>query len=524
MAPNINLIIHNIASIISAITAFGVALFLFLNGQRKTANITFACTFFLAAIFTVSHVVGVSVSDPELSRMILMFNLTVFFIGAFNLHAVYAVIGKEKENMLLIKTVYALACGFVLFFVLFPDLFLLPSVPKMYFPNYYNPTMFNWIRVAFLHVIIVPYAVIVLYRAYAASQLESEKKRLKYFILTMVIGYGVAFIPNLLVYDIPVNPILGMAFATICAIPLIYGAVRYELFNIQVIAKQAFLYSIAVGVVGGIIVLLSYLDSWIAQIYPGFPSWSLALFSAVLAVTASVIVWKGLREGDLLKAEFITTVTHKFRTPLTYIKWASDNLLNPELSAEDKKAQIEYIRAANEKLVELTNILTSASDADNKEYGYALKKTDLSHSVEDVIRSLESQIKIKHFTIHKNIEPNLFAKFDDARIKFVIQVLLENALHYSKDGGTITVTTSGTHRDVMCTIADNGIGMNPTQISLLFSKFFRSDAARKLDTEGMGIGLFVTQRIVEKHGGKIWAESPGEGKGSSFHFSLPRVS
>jgi signal transduction histidine kinase len=523
MAPIFHLIIHNISAIVSAVTAVGVALFIFLNGKRQTANITFALVFFSTAIFYVSHVVGVNVVDPELSRQAFMWNLVIFFIGAFNLHAVLAALNKHKEHEILIACTYVFAIVATIFFILFPDLFLLPSVSKMYFQNYYVPGVFNWIRIVYLYVLIVPYCIYELYVAYKKTLVVSEKKQLKYFMLTMLVGYSSALLPNFLIYNIEIDPIWGILFVVLCSFPLIYGALKYELFNVQVIAKQAFLYSLAVGAVGGFISLLNFSSTLIAREYPGFPTWSLSLVSAVLAVSAAVIVWKGLREGDLMKAEFITTVTHKFRTPLTYIKWATDNLVSPDLSLEDRKAQVEYIRAANEKLVELTNILTTASDAENKGYEYNLKREDVSKVVEEVTGTLTEHLKIKELSLVKNLEPNLFAKFDETRLKFVIQVLFENALHYSFEKGTITVSTSATHKEVVVSVTDTGVGMNQTQLELLFTKFFRSDAARKADTEGMGIGLYVSNKIIEKLQGRIWAESAGEKKGSSFHFALPRV-
>lgn len=523
MGPAIHLLLHNVSAIVSIITALGVTLFLFLNGHKKTANITFACVFLFTAIFYVSHVIGVNVTDPNLSRFILMFNLAILFIGAFNLHAVFAVLKKEKENHLLIACVYVAALVITIFFIIFPDLFLLPSVPKMYFTNYYVPGAFNFVRILFLYCLLIPFCLIELFIAYRKSTVQSEKNQLKYFMVTMIVGYGVGLVPNFLVYDIAIDPLWGILFVVVCAVPLVYGALKYELFDIRVIAKEAFLYSLAVLGVGGVITLLNYANAWIVQVNPGFPAWTIALASAVLAVTASVIVWRGLREGDLMKAEFITTVTHKFRTPLTYVKWASDNLTSPTLKPEDIKTQVEYIRAANEKLVELTNILTTASDAENKGYQYDFKTADFSKTVAEVAASLENQLHMKSLTLVKNLTPDLLAHYDDVRMKFVIQVLLENAIHYSSDKGTITLTTELRHKDVVLSVSDTGVGMNPTQLNLLFSKFFRSDAARRLDTEGMGIGLYITKRIMEKHDGKIWAESAGEGKGSTFYISLPHV-
>jgi signal transduction histidine kinase len=518
------LVIHNIGAIVSAITAVGVAFFLFINGRRQTENVAFAMVFLATALFYISHVIGVNISDPNLSRWVLMGNLVVLFIGAFNYHAVLATIKKDKEHTILISSVYAAASIITIFFLIFPDLFLVPSVPKMYFPNYYEPGIFNWVRILLLYIVLIPASLFALYGEYKRTPFDAKKKQLKYFMITMIVGYGVALIPNFLIYNIPVDPIWGIFFVVICAIPLTYGALKYELFNVQVIAKQAFLYSLAVGAVGGLITLINYSSLWVSSINPHFPTWTLALVSALLAVSASVIVWRGLREGDVLKAEFITTVTHKFRTPLTYIKWATDNLASGNLSDEDRKNQIEYIRAANEKLVELTNILTTASDAERAgEYAYSLKPANLSHTLEEVIKGLEKQFAMKQLKIERAIGPDLKARFDDTRLKFIIQVLLENALHYSMPKGTITVSARATHREVICSVKDTGLGMTEEQLSLLFSKFYRSDEARKLDTEGMGIGLFISSRIMDKHKGRIWAGSEGPGKGSTFSFSLPRV-
>jgi signal transduction histidine kinase len=518
------LVIHNIGAIVSAITAVGVAFFLFINGRNKIENITFAMVFLTTALFYVSHVIGVNIADPNLSRWVLMGNLVIFFIGAFNYHAVLAALKKDKEHTVLLACIYASAAIISIFFLIFPNLFLLPSVPKMYFLNYYEPGVLNWVRIVFLYCILIPASVHALYKEYKQTKDIAYQRQLKYFMLTMIVGYGVGLVPNFLVYNIPVDPIWGIFFVVVCTVPLVYGALKYELFSVQVIAKQAFLYSLAVGAVGSFITFLNYASVWIARINPNFPTWTIAFVSALLAVSLSVIVWRGFREGDFLKAEFITTVTHKFRTPLTYIKWATDNLDSGKLSEEDKKAQISYIRAANEKLVELTNILTTASDVESTQaYNYNLKSDDFSKTVEEVIGALGDQFEIKKITIVKNIEPNLIARFDSNRLKFILQVILENALHYSTTKGTVTVEARGTNHEVICSVKDSGVGMSEEQITHLFSKFYRSDEARKLDTEGMGMGLFISARIIEKLGGRIWAESEGKGKGSNFLIALPRV-
>ncbi len=523
LGPNISLIIHNVASIVSAITSIGLVLFLFINGKRNTANIAFALMFVAAIVFIISHVIGVNISDPELSRNILFFNLAVFPIGFFVLHATLALINKDKENRILLIVTYVVGIVSMVFFLIFPETFLLPSVSKMYFPNYYEPGIFNLWRVIFLQGLIIPYSVYKIYQAYKETSIPSEKNQFKYFMYTMVIGFGLSFLPNLLVYGIPFDPLYGMAFAIPCAIPLIYGAIKYELFNVKIIAVQAFLYTIAVVSIGGIISLLNYLNIWLADFYPNFPSWTTALVSAVLAVTVSVFVWRHLRQNDILKYEFITTVTHKFRTPLTYIKWATENLSGAHMTDSERINHANNIKSANEKLIELTTILANVSEAESKTYDYKIEKRDLNVVVEEIIDALSTQLKSKNLNIVKNLDKDGFALFDLSRMKFVLQVLIENALHYTPQGGTIVIESKQEKSNCTLSVHDSGIGMTKEQIDLLFSKFYRGSEARKADTEGMGIGLYISKQIMEKHRGKIWAVSEGTGKGSTFFISLPRA-
>jgi signal transduction histidine kinase len=326
VSAEIHLSIHNILAVVSSIVTLGLTLFTYLNGRHKLANILLACQFLSIAVFLVSHVMGVNVRSPELSKTIFMFNLANFFIAAFNLHVVFVLIGKEKEKRYMVNFVYISAIVLSVLFLLFPVLFLLPSVPKMYFPNYYEPGILNWTRVVFVFVLIIPYAIHELYKGYRRASSDLEKKRLKFFILTMIFGYSVGILPNLLVYNLPVDPLLGMPFALFFTIPFIYGAVQYELLNVKVIAKQAFWYSLAVFSVGGVITLFNLVTNQINNLYAGFPTWVISLVSSIVAVAIAVLVWKKMREGDLLKYEFITIATHKFRTPITVIKWSADVL------------------------------------------------------------------------------------------------------------------------------------------------------------------------------------------------------
>lgn len=513
------LIMHNVGFIASAVAGVGVFCFLLLNKPRSRGSILFSLFIVAAIVFLVSHVIGTNISDPDLSRKVLMLNISVIFIGMFHLHAIIAAIGTERKHYIPLVLIYLLGFGMAGYFIINPEMFLVQSVPKMYFPNYYEPGPLNWLRTLYLYGICVTYMVSVSFLTYYRAKETKQRKQWKYITIGLVFAYATGYIPNFLIDDIEINPLWGMACLTLFIAPLLYAAIKYELMGIKIIAKQALIYSIAVGVVGGLIALLDYMSRFVESAYQGFPIWLIPLISGVVVVSIAAVVWRQLREGDLLKYEFITIVTHKFRTPLTHIKWASENLIASNLPTENR-TQVEYIQTANAKLVELTNVLANASEAENS-YEYRPKQMEFAPLIEEALGSLNDQISSKRIQITRAIEPGIQAFVDAGRIRFVIQTLLENAVNYTPENGTVFISVRADGSQAVCEVKDSGIGIPKDEMQYLFSKFYRGDKAQHTDTEGLGIGLFMCKEILSKHKGKIWAESEGTGKGSSFLFSVP---
>ncbi len=519
---SILLTVHNVGFIVSAIATIGLCLFLFLNNTKSAVTRTMAFTTLFVAVFIISHVAGVNVADPNLSREILMFNLSLFIVGVVNVHSMLAFTNEVKQNRFILILLYSSAILFCLLFILKPYLFLLPSVPKLYFPNYYVPGILNWVRIAFLYGICIPFMVCKLATYRKNAQDVKVRKQTVYYISAIIFGYGFGFVPNFLVYDIPVDPVLGMSFMVFAAVPMIYGSIKYELFDVKVVAKQAFLYGVTVATLGAFIALFNFFNQWLLDRYPLLPWWITPIVISLFTVIAGVLVWNKLRESDLMKYEFITTATHKFRTPLTHIKWATDNLLQKELDT-DSRLQVDYIRSANSRLVELTDTLVNASESDENDYVYQFKPQNFSTLVESELDILQNQISEKRLRITKDIQADYFVIADENRINFVIQTILENAINYTEANGDIAITIRGdkNKKHVTCAVKDSGIGIAKEEMPFMFTKFFRGSPARRADTEGMGIGLFVAKRIIGRHNGKLWAESEGAGKGATLSFSLP---
>lgn len=523
MSDSAHLIIHNIFSLLSVISGIGFGLFIYLNDRKSKLNITMAMVFVGAAIFSLSHLIGVNVADPELSRNVFMFNLVVFFIAAFQVHAAYVFTGNtSKSSKVIISCFYISAIILTIFFALNKDLMFHASVSKMYFPNYYDASSLTLVRTFFLQFLAVPFSMYVLIKKSRSVTDVTQKRQYKFFIWTLLIGHGLGVIPNFLVHNIQIDPAFGMMFSFLSIIPAMYGSVKYELFSVKVIAKQAIFYSIAVVLMGGVITILNYIDQVLRSNVPDFPVWALPLLSSVAAISVGVVVWKNLRESDIMKSEFISIVTHKFRTPLTHIKWSSENLSKSTLDS-DQGDHLRYIQTANEKLVELTDLLVTVSSTERTDLIYRYENMDISELAKETITNVLNQIDSRKIKADVNLTPDLIANIDTPRIRFVMQTFIENAIHYGGADPRIEVKTSKDSNHVTFRVTDHGIGITKDTLPFLFQKFYRGKEARLADTEGMGIGLFMAKKIIQRHKGKIGAESNGANKGSTFYFSIPLV-
>ena len=515
-----NLLIHNIGSVLSAIAALSLALFTYFGHPRKVANTTLALTMFSVSVFYISHVIGVNLADPLASRTALMFNVSIIFIVMFNVHCVLAVIGQAHKKRFLIAFFYAVGISLTVFYWLQPDTFLAPSVPKLYFPNYYEAGNYHWVMRVIFNFIIPIYFLIAMFKAYQHGD-PIMRNRLKYFFLALTLGYSIGFIPVLLVFNIPVNPNWGLFFIFFYAVPFVYGALSYQLLDIKIVAKRAFLYALIVVSMSLSIIFISFSNNFITARYPTFPLWLIPSLASLIAVGIGVFVWRKVRETDWLKYEFITVVTHKFRAPLTHIKWATEELMKIKLLPVQRQ-QIEDIKISNDRLVELTDLLTNVPEPGKEKYAYHREAVALGAFIRETVTPYLKWFSEKKVRIALQIAPNLpEVFFDQAKMRLALRTLLDNALAYTANGGAVIVAAKTTNRLAIIQVKDTGFGIAHQDQPQIFSKFFRSTAAKRADTEGLGIGLFMAKTIVQRHGGKIQVFSEGEGKGSSFTILLP---
>ncbi|MBU3965999.1 MAG: PAS domain-containing sensor histidine kinase [Euryarchaeota archaeon] len=227
------------------------------------------------------------------------------------------------------------------------------------------------------------------------------------------------------------------------------------------------------------------------------------------------------------KSEFLSNMSHELRTPLNSIIGFTE-LLKMNLHGESDQKQLRYVDNVLTSGKFLLNLINDILDLSKVEAG-KIELVIEQMSVTDVINETLALIKetaIKHHVIlKKDIEEGLTIIFADRmRLKQVLFNLLSNAMKFSKpEGGTVTITARREGDMVGFSISDTGIGIKEEDMDKLFNTFEQLDPGITQKYGGSGLGLMISKRLVELHGGKIWAES-NYGIGTTFYFTLPIVS
>ncbi len=230
------------------------------------------------------------------------------------------------------------------------------------------------------------------------------------------------------------------------------------------------------------------------------------------------------KEIEQMKTEFVSISAHQLRTPLSAIKWTLKMLLDGDLGplTTEQREFIEKTYHSNERMINLINDLLNVARIEEGRYLYKLVLEDFLSIVEKVFNSFSEIAKRKNidFQFEKPKEKLPKVKVDVEKITLAVENLIENAIRYTLPGGKVVVKLEKKAKEIEFSVKDTGVGIPKDQQKRVFSKFFRGANVLKLETEGSGLGLFITKNIIEAHGGKIWFESE-EGKGTTFYFTIP---
>jgi signal transduction histidine kinase len=247
-----------------------------------------------------------------------------------------------------------------------------------------------------------------------------------------------------------------------------------------------------------------------------------------MEITERKLAEQKLKEINKLKSEFLRRASHELKTPLVSIKGNADLLLNIHSDKLDSDSMliIDEILEGCVRLENLIKDLLEASKLESEQIQLKITEEDLSFLIRFCVREINGLSNSRNHTISLEIHDKIFAKFAKEEIHDVITNLLTNAIKYMTPGGMIYIKTIIEEDVVVVSVKDNGIGFTDDEKQNIFQQFGKIERYGKgmeVISEGTGLGLYISKRIVELHGGKIWMESKGRKKGSTFYFSLPIV-
>lgn len=234
--------------------------------------------------------------------------------------------------------------------------------------------------------------------------------------------------------------------------------------------------------------------------------------------------YEELKKLDKAKSEFVSMASHQLRTPLSTIKGYASMLFEGSYGKLEPKQEekLKNILASNERLIDLVNDLLDISKIDLGKMELNNTAFQMEKLVDDCCREIMPLAKEKglKFTWEKPAIPLPIIEADELKIKEAISNLLDNSVKYTKTG-EIIVKLEEAGSSLRLSIKDTGEGITAEDAEKLFQTFGRGSAGINTFIEGAGLGLMVAKRFVDLHKGKLWVESEGAGKGSTFYLELP---
>jgi signal transduction histidine kinase len=317
---------------------------------------------------------------------------------------------------------------------------------------------------------------------------------------------------------------------------LAYLIVRYEAFNIKLLAAQALVVAL-IALIGS---QFFFIQNQTNKVLTALTLVISAFFGWILINSVKKEVERKdqlqkisnslakanerLKELDNTKSEFISIASHQLRTPLTAIKGYLSLVLEGSYGPVSVEVHdvLEKINAANGNLIKLVEDLLNVSRIETGRVQYRFEPVRLETLVKDVTDMFLPLAKDHGLELDINFprKPLPELSLDAARIREAVANLIDNAIKYTQKGG-VTVSVESNSYVARVIVSDTGVGIRQDEQENLFRKFVRSEESTKVSVAGTGLGLYVGKNFVEAHGGHIWAESDGFNKGSRFIIELP---
>lgn len=523
------ILIHRV--VVFLIIALGIFLsFWVLSENRKNRlhQIFFIMTIFVLLWNLFAHLglFAINVESAIFWYRLNVGTVSLFFIATY-FFAIYFP-KKISENKLLSKVVILLG-GILFFLSTFTSLIVKDTILKEWgMEIIFGEGKFFFYGVTTILTFLILYIFIKKYFLLS----RKEKLKVEYVLMGIFIFALMNFIFNVGAH-IFLGTVRYQYFADYSAIFFLgftaYAIAKQKLFEIKVVLTQFLVGLIAILLLVNIIVaetLFEYI--WKSGLFIVFLFFGYLLIKSVMREikqrTETQKLYEEVNRLSKAKSEFISITSHQLRTPLTAVKGYISMLIEGSYGKLSEKMEkpLKNIYQSNERLVKLVNDLLNLSRLETGKLELKLELTSLKKLTFSVIEELKINAEKKGLEVKivKTTKPLPKIMVDQDKLRQVILNIIDNAVKYTKQGG-ITIELKKLDKWIQIKISDTGEGIDKKETKSLFQMFSRATAGNQLHIEGAGIGLYVAKKFIEIHQGKIWVESPGKGKGSTFYIELP---
>ena len=556
------------AAFINTASSLILGYLIFAKNKKAAINLAFFYYSIAMTIWSASYFFW-QISKTEESALLWCKILTIgaIFIPPLYTRFAYRLMGL-KENKYFFGLLYLVSSIFLL--LSFGNWLVLKVEPKAGFsfwpvagPGYKFYLLF-WGCVVVL-------SIYLLIREYLKAK-GSFKAQLAIVLIGTVIGYAGGATNFPLWYDIRILP-WGNITVSFYAVMVAYAIAKHKLLNIKMLLIETIVLITAFGLLVDIIISDNW---WQVLIRVAF----LVIFAFVgqrliknayeLDATNELLKQANtkLQQVDAMKTEFISLASHELLTPISAIEGYLSMMLDEKLVKIDDPKAIQYMQSVYKSAKRLARLVADLLNVSRIEQGRMLvekKEIDLKELVDGVVKELKFKAQDRHHKLLTSFRPDIDTRTyaDEDKIKEVIINLTGNSIKYTNEGGLIGIgidlwptsqvekhfnvmqselkehgkTSEGSlqnivnekfakligEKQIVIIVKDNGIGISHGDVGRLFQKFSRVGDCMTQEVQGTGLGLYISRALAELHHGRIWAYSEGEGKGSTFYFTLPTL-
>ncbi len=532
--------LFSISCLITFFVSLLFAFFILLNNKKSKLNIFWFLTALSISIWSLGFWGVVSSKDYRIAYFfqylldfggilvpIVFFNFIIELLGLW---------GKMKRGVIV-----SWVTGMVLVGLSFTPLFKKGLTSYQSFAHWVDPgPLYALFPITFVFFTI--YSLILLITTYKKTDNKILKGQIKFIIFAQIFGFG-GGITNFFPQLFKVYP-FGNYFVIVYIIFISYAILKHHLFNIKVVATELFTFAIWIVLLTKVFFSTSTQDFIVnLTILFSVVFFGIMMIRAVIEefkqreeieklaadIKKAYEVEKKAREEleklDAVKNQFLLTIQHHLRTPLTSMMGYTDLLLKGQFGKVPKKIEVvvQKFQSSTNELIKMVNEFLDITQFQLGKRVILLKDgVDAQEIAENIVNSLMLEAQSKKINLNfERIQDDCLIKADPEKLKAAMANIIDNAVKYTNQGGvSVKIRRSGS--DILIEVKDTGIGISKVHLQNLFGNIFeRGEEAKKTFTTGRGIGLYLAAQIIQAHNGKIWAESEGEGKGATFFIQLP---